>query len=174
MTWRHNSVLNYLYHEIKKETPKEIELYSDLPGKMVNNAVIPCDILTCSGSGSKPDLVLISRQTKQIALLELTCPLERNLIKANEFKNDRYSGMKTDLEERGWKVHLCPFEVSSRGQILKHTQVSIFNTLKHFNIKITAKSRIIKSMSKISLLCTFAIFHAYQTKEWVDPAYLRP
>ena len=141
---------------------------------MINNAVIPCDILTCSGYGSKPDLVIISRKTKQIALLELTCPLERNLSKANGFKSDRYSSMQTDLEERGWKVHLCPFEVSSRGQILKHTQVNIFKTLKHLNIHITAKSKVIKPMSKISLLCTFAIFHAYQTKEWVDPAYLRP
>ena len=174
MTWRHNSVLNYLFNEISKEASKDTELYSDLPGKMVNNAVIPCDILTCSGYGSKPDLVIISRKTKQIALLELTCPLERNLSKANGFKSDRYSSMQTDLEERGWKVHLCPFEVSSRGQILKHTQVNIFKTLKHLNIHITAKSKVIKSMSKISLLCTFAIFHAYQTKEWVNPAYLRP
>jgi hypothetical protein len=152
MTWRHNSVLNYLFHEIKKEAPENIEIYSDLPGKMVNNAVIPSDILTCSGSGSKPDLVIISRQTNQIALLELTCPLERNLSKANGFKSNKYSGLQTDLEEKGWKVHLCPFEVSSRGQILKHTQVSIFNTLKHYNINITAKSKINQSKSKISLL----------------------
>ena len=74
--------MNYLFHEIKKEASEDIELYSDLPGKMINNAVIPCDILTCSGYGSKPDLVIISRQSKQIALLELTCPLERNLSKA--------------------------------------------------------------------------------------------
>ena len=61
-----------------------------------------------------------------IALLELTCPLERNLSKANLFKNDKYASMQGDLEEKGLKVHLLP------------------------------------------------IFHAYQTKEWVDPAPLRP
>ena len=149
-------------------------MYSDLPGHMVNNTVIPCDILVTTGSGSKPDLVILSRQSKQIALFELTCPLERNLHKANSYKNDKYEGMKTDLEERGWKVFLVPFEVSSRGQILKHTQVSIYTTLKHFHIKIPTHHKFIQSMSKIALLCTFSIFHAYQTKEWVDPAFLRP
>ena len=147
---------------------------SDLPGKMTNNAVIPSDILVCNGIGSKPDLVIISRQLKQIALFELTCPLERNLHKANSYKSGKYAGMQSDLEDKGWKVFNVPFEVSSRGQILKHTRLNIFNTLKQFKIKITAQSKLITSLSKISLLCTFSIFHAYQTKEWVNPAYLRP
>ena len=128
-------------------------MYSDLPGKMVNNSVIPCDILVTAGFGSKPDMVILSRESKQIALMELTCP---------------------DLENKGWKVYLVPFKVSSRGQILKHTQTDIFTTLKHFHIKIKSQKKFIQSMSKISLLCTFSIFHAYQTKEWVNPAFLHP
>ena len=170
MTWRHDSVLNYMYSEIRKEAPEGVKVYSDLPGKMVNNTVIPCDILVTAGFGSKPDLVIISRESKQIALMELTCPLERNLHKANSYKSDKYDGMQSDLESKGWKVYLVPFEVSSRGQILKHT----FTTLKHFKIRIKAQQKFIQSMSKISLLCTFSIFHAYQTKEWVNPAFLRP
>ena len=174
MTWRHDSVLNHLFSEIKKEAPEDVEIYSDLPGKMVNNSVIPLDILVTSGYGSKSDLVIISRQSKYIALLELTCPLERNLHKANSFKNDKYASMQGDLEARGWKVHLVPFDVSSRGQILKHTQHNIFTTLKLFHIKIPAQKKLVRNMSKISLLCSFSIFHAFQTKEWVNPALLRP
>ena len=68
-----------MFSQIKKEAPEDVEIYSDLPGKMVNNSVIPVDILVTSGYGSKSDLVTISRQSKYIALLELTCPLERNL-----------------------------------------------------------------------------------------------
>ena len=136
MTWRHDSVLNHLVSQIKPVAPKGVEIYSDLAGQMCNNAVIPCDILVCNGYGSKPDLVVISRQSKQIALFELTCPLDRNLHKANSFKSNKYSSMQTDLEAKGWKVYLVAFEVSSRGQILKHTQIDIFHTLKHFKIKI--------------------------------------
>ena len=67
-----------------------------------------------------------------------------------------------------------PFEVSLRGQILKHTQTDIFTTLKHFNIKIKSQKKFIQSMSKISLLCTFSLSHTYQTKEWVHSAFLHP
>ena len=69
---------------------------------------------------------------------------------------------------------LVPFEVSSRGQILKHTKHNIFTTVKHFNIKIPAQKKLVRSLSKISLLCSFSIFLAFQTKEWVNPALLRP
>ena len=92
-TWRYDSVLNCMYSEIRKEAPESVEVYSDLPGKMVNNTVIPCDILVTAGFGPKPKLVILSRESKQIALMELTCPLERNLHKANSYKSDKYDGM---------------------------------------------------------------------------------
>ena len=121
---------------------------------MVNNSVIPQDILVSNGFGSKPDLVVISRSNKRIALFELTCPLERNIHTANTYKRDKYSGMQGDLEDKGWKVHLVLYEVSSRGQILKSTKSSITTTLKHFNIntKIKAEQVMFKQLSKIALL----------------------
>ena len=141
---------------------------------MVNNSVIPQDILVSNGFGSKPDLVVISRSNKRIALFELTCPLERNIHTANTYKREKYSGMQGDLEDKGWKVHLVPYEVSSRGQILKSTKSSIILTLKQFKIKIKAEQQMFKQLSKIVLLSTFSIFHAYQTKEWVSPPLLKP
>ena len=173
-TWRHDSILNFLYGEIKSVAPSDVEIYSDLAGHMVNNSVIPQDILVSNGFGSKPDLVVISRSNKRIALFELTCPLERNIHTANTYKRDKYSGMQGDLEDKGWKVHLVPYEVSSRGQILKSTKSSIITTLKHFKIKIKAEQLMFKQLSKIALLSTFSIFHAYQTKEWVSPPLLKP
>ena len=82
--------------------------------------------------------------------------------------------MQSDLEEKGWKVYLVPYEVSSRGQILKTTKSSIIFTLKQFKIKIKAEQLLFKQLSKIALLSTFSIFHAYQTKEWVSPPLLTP
>ena len=58
--------------------------------------------------------------------------------------------MQGDLEDKGWKVHMLPYEVSSRGQ---------------FKIKIEAGQLIFKQLSKIALLSTFSISHAYQTEE---------
>ena len=109
----------------------------------------------------EPDLVVISRSSKRIALFELTCPLERNIHTANTYKGDKYSGKQGDLEDKGWKVHLVPYEVSSRGQILKCTQSLIITTLKQFKIKIKAEKLLFKHLSKIALLSTFSIVHAY-------------
>ena len=82
--------------------------------------------------------------------------------------------MEADLEDKGWEVYLVPFEVSSRRQILKHTQMNIINTLKQFDVKIRADKTLFINLSKVSLLCTFPIFHSYQTKEWVNPPLLKP
>ena len=100
-TWRHDSILNFLYGEIKTVAPKDVEIFSDLAGHMVNNSVIPQDILVSNGFGSKPDLVVISRSNKRIALFEVTFPLERNIHTANTYKRDKYSGMQGDLEDKG-------------------------------------------------------------------------
>ena len=75
----------------------------------------------------------------RIALFELTCPVERNIHTANTYKRAKYSGIQGDLEDKGGKVHLVPYEVSSRGRILKSTTSSIITTLKHFKIKIKVK-----------------------------------
>ena len=84
--------------------------------------------------------------------------------------------MQSDPEDKGWKVFLVPYRVSSRGQILKTTKSSIIFTLKQFKIKIKIKAEqlLFKQLSKIALLSTFSIFHAYQTKEWVSPPLLKP
>ena len=82
--------------------------------------------------------------------------------------------MESDLVEKGWQVFLVPFEDSSKGQILKVTETNLIITLKHFDVKFQLQKKIIKNMSKIALLCTFSIFHAYQTKEWINPPLLKP
>ena len=134
-TWRHDSILNFLFGQIKTVAPSEVEMYCDLAGHMTNDAVIPQDILVSNGFGSKPDLVIISRSSKGIALFELTCPLERNIHTANNYKREKYSRMQSNLEDKGWKVYLVPYEVSSRGQILKTTKSSIIFTLKSSKLK---------------------------------------
>ena len=79
-----------------KQEPTDIEMYSDLPGKGI----------VTNGYGSKPDLFIISRSTMNIALFELTCPLDRNLHKAHTYKVDKYTDLETDLKEKGWTVHI--------------------------------------------------------------------
>ena len=89
-TWRHDNVLNHIYNKVKAKATTNIEMYSDLPWKGINNSTIPQEIIGTNGFGSNPDLVIISRNTMNIAVFELTYPLNRNLHKVHSYKIDKY------------------------------------------------------------------------------------
>jgi hypothetical protein len=171
-TWRHDSVLRHTLSTLKSLATEGTEIYADLEGHMINGSTIPADILVSSGVGSKPDIVVINRKEKKIALLELTCPLERNIEKANNTKKTKYTELEISLQDKGFKVYLTPFEVGSSGHISNRNIKNIENISKLFKIKI--KKSLFQDLSKISLLCTMSIFHAYQEKEWASPPLLSP
>ena len=168
--WRHDSVLSHMFSEFDRSKETQTTIYADLPGHQINGGTIPADILTTS---QRPDLVLINRTEKKIALLELTISFEKNLESANLKKRLRYENLATDLRERGWETDNVPFEVGSRGLVTKRNKKSISDTTKKFNVKIT-KSLIYKNISKISLLCSFALFQAHCQPDWQSPPFLHP
>ena len=127
-TWRHDSVLQYFTTTIKSLTTHTTEVFADIPGFRIN------DILVSVGEGSKPDLVIVDRTSKKVALLELTCSLPGSLDKAHSVKNTRYTQLSVDLEEKGYQVFLMPFEVMSSGHIAKPCKLNILNTLRQFNV----------------------------------------
>ena len=83
-----------------------------------------------------------------------------------------YTQLAIDLEEKGYKVFLMPFEVISSGHITRTCKTNVENTLRQFRIKV--KNSLYIDMAKIALLCTMSVFHAYQVKEWVSPPLLSP
>ena len=120
-TWRHDSVLSYITHFVKSQATSSTQVFADIPGHQINGITIPADILVSGGPGSKPDLVLINREQRKIALMELTCPLQRNTLKAQNRKQIAYLDLQIALQENGYNVTLTPFEVGRSGQ---HTQNS--------------------------------------------------
>ena len=74
LKWRHDSVLHHMTSEINKVKQTEVTIYTDIPGQTINAGTIPADIIT---TGQRPDIVLINREKKKIALLELTVSFEK-------------------------------------------------------------------------------------------------
>lgn len=159
-TWRHDSVLHHLTTHIKSLATNSTEVFADLPGFQVNGTTLPADVIVSVGEGSKPDLVILNRDQKIIALLELTCSLASSADQAHQRKLKTYTQLSIDLEEKGFKVFLMPFEVISSGHITRACKTNIENTLKQFRIKV--KNNVFINMAKIALLCTMSVFHAYQ------------
>ena len=105
----------------------------------MNSGTIPADILTTK---SRQDIVLINRAEKRIFLLKLSCSFE----KANIKKKLKILDLKIDLVQAGWKTHLVPFEIESRGQVTKRNKALIYNNA------LRNQNKVAKELSKISLL----------------------
>jgi hypothetical protein len=169
-TWRHNSVLSHLIKELLKTKPENLLIYADLPGYDFNGGTIPPDILTTT---SRPDIVFVERETKEIKLFELTCSFENNIDSANTTKFDKYNDLKNDLIKAGWKTELVPFEVGSRGYISKRNIGSISKMARIAHIKKRHK-KLITEISQVSLLCSFTVFQSLSQPTWQEPPYLHP
>ena len=62
------------------------EVISDLTGFQINGRTIPADIFVSTGKGSRPDLVILDRANRRIALMKLTITLQRNTENAHRRK----------------------------------------------------------------------------------------
>ena len=168
--YRHDSVLNHLASVIIANKPDNIEVYADIPGLDLNGSTIPPDILVTL---SRPDLVIINRSIKSVYVLELTCSFERNITAAHQRKTTKYTSLKTDIESAGFTCVLLPFEIGSRGYVTRQNKSNLINIFIKHEINANAL-KCIKQLSKISLLCSFCIFHAYKEPSWRSPPFLSP
>uniref|UniRef100_A0A3B1JD36 Reverse transcriptase domain-containing protein n=1 Tax=Astyanax mexicanus TaxID=7994 RepID=A0A3B1JD36_ASTMX len=80
--------------------------------------VFPPEIVTTS---LRPDLVLWSTAQKSVFIVELTVPWEGAVGEAYERKRLKYSDLKADAEQRGWRAQVLPIEVGCRGFVATST-----------------------------------------------------
>lgn len=63
----------------------------------------------------RPDMILWSKSTRQVIMIELTVPWEENVQIAYERKRHKYQELSDDCREKGWKTWCFPVEVGCRG-----------------------------------------------------------
>ena len=63
----------------------------------------------------RPDIVLSSKKTKKIVIIELTVPWEERCSQANERKKAKYEELVQQCREAGWQAWNYPIEVGCRG-----------------------------------------------------------
>ena len=74
--------------------------------------IFPCDIVT---SASRPDMLILSRETRAINFIELTVPWEDRLGSAHELKKKKYQDLLDESIRKGWQTRLLPIEVGCGG-----------------------------------------------------------
>jgi hypothetical protein len=96
----------------------------------------------------------------RIALIELTCPWDTDAKRAEERKTARYAELKEELSNQGWDCSLYLIEVGAQGDIVKSVKDCLRSL---FRAWVPAGYRsgirqMMKDVSRISLVCSFAIF----------------
>ena len=82
------------------DSANDWKLDVDLNGRLK----VPTEITT---TNLRPDMMLISRQTKQVGFIELTVPNEDRIEVSGEMKRAKYEAIAIDGRQKGWRVVLC-------------------------------------------------------------------
>jgi hypothetical protein len=163
LTWRHNSVLNHITGCLKSalvEKSTVIQLYSCTVTWMDYRPWVGGRSWLTSWCRHR-DWTLSSLIGRcMVALVELTCPWDTDAKRAKEHNTARYADLKTALSNEGWDCSLCLTKVGARG----HTNKSVKGCLRSlFRAWVPKGQRLgigqmIKDVSRISLVSSFAIF----------------
>ena len=83
----------------------------------------------------------------ETVVLELTCPMEENLVKQHSFKQRKYEELALEAAQNGWRFEKLIVEVGARGFVPSH----VCKALTRLDIK--AKALI----NKLALLAQSAV-----------------
>ena len=170
-TWRHDSVLTHMAESLKESLPKNITVYADLADHSINGGTLPPHVAITL---SRPDLVIINTADNTVWLLELTICFESNFDAAHTRKKLRYTSLAEDIREAGFNCNIIPVEIGSRGHITSSNKATL--TTMHSLCKPKVRlSRFVQDLSRISLLCSYAIYLSRNESSWscVEPLRAR-
>ena len=127
----------------------------DIDGKLK----FPVEVAVTS---QRPDVVIYSRKTKTIIMLELTVPIEDRVHIAHDLKTSKYAELATTCEGNGFRVHLFPIEVGCLG-FCPH---SILDALEALGLPKSTARQIRTECSRVALRCSYVIFLRRNAPDW--------
>ena len=120
---------------------------------------IPVDICNTS---LRPDITVVSRKTKQIAIVELTVPNEDRIEVSGELKRLKYEQIAQEGRKNGWRVRIWAVEIGCRG----FPAVSMSTFLKYIGYRGGMKKKVIEKMSKVAEEASHSLWKASHYKSW--------
>ena len=95
---------NYHYLSAAKDWTLRVDVDTNLK--------IPSDI--CQ-TNLGPDIIMVSKKSKQLGVIELTVPSEDRVEISGELKRLKYEQIVQEGRQNGWKVRVWAVEVGCRG-----------------------------------------------------------
>jgi len=110
----------------------------------------------------RPDLIMVSRKTKQLGIMELTVPNEDRIEVSGELKRLKYEPIAQEGRKRGWRVRIWAVEVGCKG----FPAVSMSTFLKDIGYRGGNKKRAIEKISKVAEEASKSLWKASHFKKW--------
>jgi hypothetical protein len=130
------------------------------------NIVFPVDICV---TPKRPDIIIWSRSAKKVILIELTCPMEENILAARATKHSRYrddskhgESLIDQIKGNEWTPILMPIEVGARGMV----SYSVNRCLQKLGYSPSQTKAITRRLSLVAAKCSYAIYRSRTVKEW--------
>ena len=123
------------------------------------NIVFPPTI--CSTS-KRPDVVLWSKMSRRVVLLELTCPAEEGIQVARIKKEARYVELMKEIIEANWSPELLTIEVGARGLVGGST----FRAFAKLGFLASQANTLCKTLSTVVARCSYAVYLAHNSQAW--------
>jgi hypothetical protein len=111
----------------------------------------------------RPDIVLWSRMSRIVVLIELTCPAEEGMLKAQLRKETKYSALVDSISATEvWRPLLFTVEVGARGLV----GLSAHKTFVRLGFTSSQAKALCKKLSLVVVRCSFAIYQAHNNLSW--------
>ena len=120
---------------------------------------VPTEI---SETNLRPDMMLISYQTKQVSFIELTVPSEDRIEVSGELKKAKYEAIATDGRRKGWRVQIRAVEVGCRG----FPASSMASFMKEIGYRGKDCKKALEEIGKAAEMASHSIWNWSQIKSW--------
>ena len=140
---------NYSYLTAAKDWKVTVDKSLKIPAEICNTNL-------------RPDIIIVSRVTKQIGIVELTVPNEDRIEVSGELKRLKYEQIAQEGRLNGWRVRIWAVEIGCRG----FPAVSMSTFLKDIGYKGGIKKKVIEKMSKVAEEASHSLWKASHYKKW--------
>ena len=110
----------------------------------------------------RPDMILVSRNTKRMGVIELTVPSEERIEVSSELKRAKYAVLQAEGKRKGWAVAVWTVEVGCRG----FPASSMVSLLRDLGIEGGERRRKLKQIGEAAEKASKAIWNWSRMKEW--------
>ena len=110
----------------------------------------------------RPDMILVSRNTKRMGVIELTVPSEERIEVSSELKRAKYAVLQAEGKRKGWAVAVWTVEVGCRG----FPASSMVSLLRDLGIEGGERRRKLKQIGEATEKASKAIWNWSRMKEW--------